>query len=150
MASWNELSHRAVAEDLPSGDVTSESCVPPEAIARAQAVARHPLVVCGGPLFARVFTRVDATTEVSLDEEEGAWAAAGTALWEVRGRARSVLAAERVALNFVQRLSGIATLAHRYVQALAPDSPTRITDTRKTTPGLRLVERYAVRVGGAH
>jgi nicotinate-nucleotide pyrophosphorylase (carboxylating) len=141
---------RALAEDLASGDLTSECCIEPEALARGEAIARHPLVVCGGPLFRRVFERVDPTTEVSLLESEGARVEAKAVLWEARGRARSLLSAERVALNFVQRLSGIATLARSYVDAVAPGAATRITDTRKTTPGLRLLERYAVRVGGAH
>ncbi|HZO14023.1 MAG TPA: carboxylating nicotinate-nucleotide diphosphorylase [Polyangiaceae bacterium] len=144
----DELVDRALHEDLASGDLTSECCVPSRAMARAQAVARHPLVVCGGPLFARVFQRVDGDTRVDLKQPDGAWVEG--VLWEVSGRARSLLSAERVALNFVQRLSGIASMARRYVGALAPNSKTRITDTRKTTPGLRLLERYAVRVGGAH
>jgi nicotinate-nucleotide pyrophosphorylase (carboxylating) len=82
--------------------------------------------------------------------EEGALVSPGTALWRVEGSARALLAAERTALNLVQRMAGTATLARRYVDALEPGSTTRITDTRKTTPGLRALERYAVRVGGAH
>src|SRR5690606_6432830 len=113
-------------------------------------VARHPLVVAGGAVFARAFTLLDATTVVDVIEREGAEVEAGAILWRVRGRARSVLGAERVALNFVQRMCGIATQARRYVGALAPGSRTRIADTRKTTPGLRILERYAVRTGGAH
>ncbi len=141
---------RAIEEDLGSGDVTTEACVDPSASASARAVARSPVVVCGGPVFARVFALVDPAVEVTRHVDEGARAAAGTALWSVRGRARSILMAERVALNFVQRMSGIATLARAHVDALPPGSRTRITDTRKTTPGLRVLERYAVRAGGAH
>jgi len=140
----------ALREDLAGGDLTSECCVEPATAARAEAVARTELVVCGGELFARVFQRLDPATEVDRLRPDGALAQAGTALWRVRGRAQSVLRAERVALNFVQRMTGIATTAKRYVDAVPAGLATRITDTRKTTPGLRALERYAVRTGGAH
>jgi len=141
---------RALEEDLAGGDLTSEACVPPELEARATALAKRPLVVCGGALFRRVFERVDPRTQTDLLVADGVLVAAGTALWVVRGYARALLAAERTALNFTQRLSGIATLARACVDALPPGSTTRVTDTRKTTPGLRALERYAVRTGGAH
>ncbi len=140
----------ALEEDLASGDITTEACVPPEAQAVAHAVARRPMVACGGPVFARVFAAVDPSLAVDFHVEEGARVEAGTRLWTVRGRARAILMAERVALNLVQRMCGVATQARRYVDALPAGSKTRITDTRKTTPGLRALERYAVRVGGAH
>ncbi|MCC6526959.1 MAG: carboxylating nicotinate-nucleotide diphosphorylase [Polyangiaceae bacterium] len=149
-ATLDALVDRALAEDLGAGDVTSEATVLPDTRARALALAKSELVTCGGAVFARVFARVDPTTEVELLVEDGSVVPAGTVLWRVRGRARSLLAAERVALNFAQRMSGIATLAHRYVAALPPGARTRIADTRKTTPGLRLLERHAVRTGGAH
>jgi nicotinate-nucleotide pyrophosphorylase (carboxylating) len=140
----------ALAEDLASGDVTTEACIDPSAQAVAHAVARKPLVACGGPVFARVFARVDPGIAFESHVAEGALAPAGTKLWTVRGRARSILMGERVALNLVQRMAGVATQARRYVDALPAGSKTRITDTRKTTPGLRALERYAVRAGGAH
>jgi nicotinate-nucleotide pyrophosphorylase (carboxylating) len=140
----------ALEEDLGSGDVTTEACVPADARAVAHAVAREPLVACGGPMFARVFGLVDATLAVETHAPEGARVAAGARLWTVHGPARSILMGERVALNFVQRLCAIATTARAYVDAVPPGCATRITDTRKTTPGLRALERYAVRVGGAH
>jgi nicotinate-nucleotide pyrophosphorylase (carboxylating) len=146
----DELVDRALVEDLASGDLTSECCINPERQAVAEAITRHPMVVCGGELFARVFERVDDQIRVEREATDGSWVEASTVLWRVRGRARSILAGERVALNFTQRMCGIATMAKAYVDAIAPGSPTRITDTRKTTPGLRLVERYAVRTGGAH
>jgi nicotinate-nucleotide pyrophosphorylase (carboxylating) len=108
------------------------------------------LVACGADVFARVFYTIDASVRVEGLVEEGASVEAGQTLWEVEGSARSILLGERTALNFVQRMSGIATLTHRFVSALPQGSKTRITDTRKTTPGLRHLERYAVRVGGAH
>jgi nicotinate-nucleotide pyrophosphorylase (carboxylating) len=140
----------ALEEDLASGDITTEACVAPKARAIARAVARRPMVVCGGPVFARVFAAVDPSLTVEVDAEEGARVEAGTRLWTVRGRARAVLMGERVALNLVQRMCGVATQARTYVDAVPAGCATRITDTRKTTPGLRALERYAVRVGGAH
>jgi nicotinate-nucleotide pyrophosphorylase (carboxylating) len=139
----------ALEEDLGSGDLTTEACVDADARAVAHAVARGPVVVCGGSVFARVFLRVDATLVVESHVADGAKVEKGTKLWTVRGKARGILMGERVALNFVQRMTGVATQARRYVDALPAGSKTRITDTRKTTPGLRALERYAVRAGGA-
>src|SRR5690349_4310686 len=105
------LIDRALAEDLSAGDVTSEAVVPAEARAVARAVTRAPLVACGSDAFARVFYRVDPAVRVERLVEDGAGVPANTPLWVAEGRARSLLAAERTALNFAQRLSGIATLA---------------------------------------
>jgi nicotinate-nucleotide pyrophosphorylase (carboxylating) len=140
----------ALEEDLASGDLTSEACIHPGAQAVAHAVARGATVACGGPVFGRVFAQVDPSLAVEVHVEEGARVETGARLWSVRGRARSVLMGERVALNFVQRMCGIAATTRAYVDALPPSSKTRVTDTRKTTPGLRAIERYAVRVGGGH
>lgn len=140
----------ALAEDLSAGDVTTEACIDAETTAVAHAVARKEMIVCGGAVFARVFERVDPSTKVELREAEGARVTRGARLWTARGRARSLLMAERVALNLAQRMSGVATATRTYVDALPAGSTTRITDTRKTTPGLRVLERYAVRVGGGH
>jgi nicotinate-nucleotide pyrophosphorylase (carboxylating) len=140
----------ALEEDLASGDLTTEACIDADARAVAHAVARKEMVVCGGPVFARVFTTVDPSLTIESHAGDGTLATAGSELWTVGGRARSILMAERVALNLVQRMCGVATQARRYVAALPPGSKTRITDTRKTTPGLRALERYAVRAGGAH
>ncbi len=141
---------RALDEDLASGDLTSEACVPAAAAAEGVALARHAMVVCGGEVFRRTFQLVDPSTEVEFVKADGELVAAGEVLWRIRGKARALLMAERVALNFVQRMTGIATAAHRYVAARPPGATTRIADTRKTTPGLRAFERYAVRTGGAH
>jgi len=140
----------ALEEDLASGDPTTEACIAHDARAIAHAVARRPLVACGGPVFARAFALVDPTLVVEAHVAEGARVGADTRLWTVRGRARAILMGERVALNFVQRMCGVATQARAYVDAIPAGSKARITDTRKTTPGLRAIERYAVRVGGAH
>jgi nicotinate-nucleotide pyrophosphorylase (carboxylating) len=141
---------RALEEDLGAGDVTTEACVPESSQATANGVARKEMVVCGVPVAARVFALVDATLRFEARVEEGAVVAPGTILFTVQGRARSVLMGERVSLNLIQRMCGIATTTRRYVAALPAGSTTRITDTRKTTPGLRLLERYAVRKGGGH
>ncbi|MGA3121480.1 MAG: carboxylating nicotinate-nucleotide diphosphorylase [Polyangiaceae bacterium] len=140
----------ALEEDLGSGDLTTEACVDPDAMAVAHAVARGPLVVCGGSVFARSFTRVDPSLVVAVHADDGAEIGAAARIWTVRGRARSILMAERVALNLVQRMCGVATMTHAYVQAIPVGAKARVTDTRKTTPGLRALERYAVRVGGGH
>ena len=145
---------RALLEDVGGGDLTTEACIDPDAMAVASAVARSAVVVCGGPVFREVFLAVDPGLAVLGVAEEGALASPGSTLWQVRGRARSILMGERVALNFVQRMVGIATLTRSYVDAVPSPPPgqerVRIIDTRKTTPGLRALERYAVRVGGGH
>lgn len=140
----------ALAEDLGGGDVTSEACVPAQVQAVAHGMAREPLVVAGVELARLAFTLVDAATQFEIRAENGTRLERGATVFTARGSARSLLAAERVALNLVQRASGVATATRRFVDALAPGSSTRITDTRKTTPGLRLVERCAVRAGGGH
>jgi nicotinate-nucleotide pyrophosphorylase (carboxylating) len=150
IAQLDEIIDRALAEDLPGGDLTSEITVDVQARARAIAVARADLVVCGGAVFARVFERVDPASRTAVGEPDGVLAKKGQALWTVHGSARALLAAERTALNFAQRMSGVATLARAFVDALPRGSATIIADTRKTTPGLRALERYAVRTGGAH
>ncbi len=141
---------RALEEDLASGDLTTEACIDPAAQAVAHAVARTPLVVCGGAVFARVFARLDASLAVEIGAADGTRAGAGQRLWTVRGRARSILMGERVALNLVQRMCGVSSQTRAFVDAIPSGHKTRITDTRKTTPGLRALERYAVRVGGGH
>jgi nicotinate-nucleotide pyrophosphorylase (carboxylating) len=150
---WNAVDRivsLALDEDLGSGDVTTEACIDRDAVAVAHAVARTPMVVCGGPVFARVFARIEPSLAVESHVADGARVPGGTRLWTVKGRARSILMGERVALNFVQHLSGVASKTRAYVDALPAGSAVRVTDTRKTTPGLRALERYAVRVGGGH
>jgi nicotinate-nucleotide pyrophosphorylase (carboxylating) len=140
----------ALREDLAGGDVTAEACVDLATQASATALAKSPLVVCGAPVFRRVFELLDPQVRFEALVDEGTKVARGTVIWRVSGPARSLLMGERTALNFVQRMSGTASLARACVEAVPPGSSTRITDTRKTTPGLRMLERYAVRMGGAH
>lgn len=146
----DDVVERALAEDLSGGDVTSAACVAEDERAVAKAVAHQELVVCGGSVFARAFYKVDPGLRVEERAAEGSRANPGDVLWIVEGSARSILMAERTGLNFAQRLSGVATLTRRFVDAIPKGSALRIADTRKTTPGLRFLERYAVRVGGGH
>ncbi len=139
---------RALAEDLASGDITTEACIDAETKAVAHGVAKGLIVACGAPVVARVFARIDPQLGFEVVLADGQRAEKGAVLWRVSGAARSILMGERVALNFAQRMSGVASATRAYVDALPSGSSTRITDTRKTTPGLRLVERYAVRAGG--
>ncbi|MEI9953303.1 MAG: carboxylating nicotinate-nucleotide diphosphorylase [Pseudomonadota bacterium] len=146
----DQLVDRALTEDLAGGDLTTEATVAVTDRAIARAVAHSPLVVCGGDVFARVFYRVDPGVRVERRVADGERAKPDDVLWIAEGATRSLLMAERVALNFAQRMSGIATLTRRFVDALPENALTRIVDTRKTTPGLRFFERYAVRSGGGH
>jgi nicotinate-nucleotide pyrophosphorylase (carboxylating) len=138
---------RFLAEDIGRGDVTSERVVPREARASAVMVAREPCVLAGLPLAKAVFLAVDPGIVFAELAADGDRAEAGAVLARVEGPAGPVLSGERVALNLVQRLSGIATLTRQYVDAIA-GSGASVSDTRKTTPGLRAFEKYAVHVGG--
>jgi len=142
-----DILERAFAEDAPAGDITSQLLIPAEARATAVLNARVPGVFSGGAVFRDAMLMVDPDTQVELLVADGEAFAAGTKLARVTGRARSVLLAERVGLNLAQRMSAIATKTAEFV-ALAAGTKARITDTRKTTPGLRVLERYAVRCGG--
>jgi nicotinate-nucleotide pyrophosphorylase (carboxylating) len=138
----------ALEEDLGRGDITSQAVIAPGLVATAHLVAHEAMTIAGVGICSAVFRRVDATVVTNLLASDGDRVAAGARVATFSGNAASILAAERTALNFVQRLSGIATLARAFVEA-AGDSPLRIADTRKTTPGFRLLEKYAVRMGGA-
>jgi len=144
-----ETVRRALQEDAPWGDITSESLIPADAQLTAKLVAREPGVLSGVDVFSAAMTLTDPATEVQPVLADGARFEQGAVLATVAGAARSVLTAERVALNFLQRMSGIATMTAQFVAALE-GTQARIVDTRKTTPGLRLFERYAVRCGGGH
>ena len=146
IANLRALLAMAVAEDLGGGDVTA-AMLSDDVRAEGILVAREPLVFCGGVFLAEICAAYDETIAVRLQAAEGDDLAAGTAIAHIDGPACSVLAAERVALNFLQRLSGIATLTARYVRAAA-GTGAEILDTRKTTPGWRALEKYAVRCGG--
>lgn len=137
----------ALAEDAPWGDVTAELAIPADAQLTARLVARERGVFAGGEVLRAAFAQTDPRIVVSALVAEGSAFEAGDTLAEIAGPARGVLTGERVALNFTQRLSGIATLTAEYVAAIA-GTRARIADTRKTTPGLRAFEKHAVRAGG--
>jgi nicotinate-nucleotide pyrophosphorylase (carboxylating) len=139
----------ALAEDLGSaGDVTSQATIPAENIGKAVFIARKPGVIAGLPVVSLVCESVDPKLVLTPAISDGATVVAGTTLATLAGPMRSILVAERTALNFLQRLSGVATLTRRYVDLVAGRS--QVLDTRKTTPGWRLLEKYAVRMGGGH
>ncbi|GAA1937294.1 carboxylating nicotinate-nucleotide diphosphorylase [Microbacterium aoyamense] len=137
----------ALEEDAPWGDLTSEYLISETATATAELVAREAGIFSGGEVFAAAFRLTDTRVDVRLATADGEAFGPGTVLAVVSGPARSLLTAERIGLNFVQRMSGIATLTARYVAEVA-GTGTRIADTRKTTPGLRAFERHAVVDGG--
>ncbi len=141
-----ELIDRALAEDIGAGDVTTEALVPPDARARARIVQKEPGVVAGLRVAEAVFRRVDPELRWHAHAREGEWRQDGLVA-EVAGHAGSILRGERVALNFLGRLSGVATLTALFVRAV-DGTGARILDTRKTTPGLRALERQAVKEGG--
>ena len=145
-----DLVQRALLEDLGRGDVTTDATVPPDLAGKAALVAREPLVVSGLDVFCQVYAELDPSVSVARLSEDGATLDRGAIGARVEGPAASILKGERVALNLVQRMSGVATKTRTFVEALPAGSRTRIADTRKTTPGLRVLERYAVRCGGGH
>ncbi len=142
----------ALTEDAPFGDVTSQTFVPATTTATAELVAREPGTYAGAEVFEVAMTALDQTVKVSGLIADGERFQTGQVLARVEGPARAILQAERVALNLVQRMCGVATLTARYVETVAavPGARARVVDTRKTTPGLRALERHAVRCGGGH
>lgn len=138
---------RALQEDIGFGDITTNSIVPYEQKAKGILVMKEPGILAGLPVAELVFKTLDPDVQLTARAKDGDAVAAGQAILEVKGSARSILTGERVALNFVQRLSGIATRTARFVE-LVRYYNAKITDTRKTTPGFRLMEKYAVMVGG--
>lgn len=137
---------RALAEDIGSGDLTAR-LVPADAPAHASVITREPCVVCGTPYFEAAMRQVDPATTVTWHVAEGDLVPADTRLCTVEGAARSVLTAERISLNLLQTLSATATATRRHVDAVQ-GTRAKVVDTRKTIPGLRLAQKYAVRVGG--
>lgn len=139
---------RALEEDWGFGDWTTDICIPENATSAATIIAKEPTVVCGVEVARAVFNKVDPHLVIKLCKGNGDRAAQGEALIEVTGNARSILKAERVALNFLGRMCGIATLTSKFVERLS-GTKTQLLDTRKTTPGMRLLEKSATVVGGA-
>jgi nicotinate-nucleotide pyrophosphorylase (carboxylating) len=144
---YRELIKSFLAEDLGAGDITTETTVSATQHARGEVIVKAPLVLAGIELFAEVFRLLDSAAKTEIVCHDGEELAPGKIPARVRGSARALLSGERVALNLLQRLSGVATETRRYVRAVE-GTGARILDTRKTTPGLRALEKYAVRIGG--
>lgn len=141
-----ELLVRALAEDVGAGDVTTEATVGPDVQATGRFLVKEDGVIAGLAVAERVFAAVDPDLVLEWSAADGDWVEAGTTVGTVRGAARSILVGERLALNLVQRMGGIATAAHAFAEAARPAT---VLDTRKTAPGLRLLDKLAVRLGGA-
>ena len=149
---WNseQIAHlvrRALSEDVGTGDVTSLATVPAGASARARIIARAPLVCVGLPIAGHVFRALDPDMTVEFQAQDGDFVEKNKEVLRLAGRARAILTGERTALNFLAHLSGIATLTRRFAEQLK-GTKARIRDTRKTAPGLRMLEKYAVKMGG--
>jgi len=142
-----KIVRNALAEDIGPGDASTAATTPPRAVARAHILARQTLVCAGLPLAENVFRALDPEMEVVCLHVDGSLVEPGTDIVRIEGNARAILTGERTALNFLAHLCGIATLTRRFVEQLAT-TKTRIRDTRKTTPGLRALEKYAVKTGG--
>jgi nicotinate-nucleotide pyrophosphorylase (carboxylating) len=142
-----EVIRRALEEDIGSGDVTSQTCVPASRHAKGAFVARQPLVLAGGGLLRLIYHERGGVEELHVSKHDGQWCAADETIATVRGQARTLLECERVALNFLQHLSGVATQARRFADAVK-GTGCQVLDTRKTTPGLRLLEKAAALAGG--
>lgn len=139
----------ALEEDASFGDITSQSIFPVDHVSNAQILARQDMVICGLKIAKRVFRRIDPGVKVKFKVKEGETVSNGTVVMTAKGSTISLLTAERTALNFMQRLTGIASLSQRFAKAAAQTGTgVRIVDTRKTTPGWRSLEKYAVRCGG--
>jgi nicotinate-nucleotide pyrophosphorylase (carboxylating) len=145
-ALYRELVRRALAEDFGRGDVTTDAVIDRDRRGRAVLLAKSPCVIAGLDVAAETFRQLDPVVAISVYRQDGEWCEPGVEVAEVRGAASALLTAERTALNFLQRLSGIATVTRKFVDAA--DGRIIVLDTRKTTPGLRALEKYAVRAGG--
>jgi nicotinate-nucleotide pyrophosphorylase (carboxylating) len=143
----NPVVRLALEEDIGTGDVTSAACVPESRMANGRFLAREPLVIAGTDLLAEIYGLRGGVEELRVLKRDGDVCTDGEVIATVRGRARTLLECERVTLNFLQRLSGVASAARRYAEAVA-GTGCRVLDTRKTTPGLRSLEKQAVAAGG--
>ena len=145
--SMRRIISAALEEDLAYGDLTSTLLIPPNLLARANIIAKGHMIVAGVAIAREVFQTVDSTIELTTHAGDGTIVRPSTTILSMKGKAQSLLQGERIALNFLQRLSGISTLTHQFCEAVR-DFPVNLVDTRKTTPGLRALEKWAVRLGG--
>jgi len=144
-----QIVQTALEEDIGFGDLTSNALFSPGMSAHSQIVAKEAMVVAGLAVAQEVFHQIDDSLTVTFHQRDGAWVRANTQLLTITGNAQSLLQAERVALNFMQRLGGVSTLTRQFCRAVGEHS-VKIADTRKTTPGLRVLEKWAVRLGGGY
>jgi nicotinate-nucleotide pyrophosphorylase (carboxylating) len=144
-----EIVKAAIEEDIAFGDLTTNALISPDMSAKAQIMAKEAMVVAGMTVAQEVFHQIDDTLTVKCHQHDGAWVKTNTRILTITGKAQALLQAERVALNFMQRLSGISTITRQFCRAVAKNS-VKIADTRKTTPGLRTLEKWAVRLGGGY
>ena len=145
----DDILKNALKEDIGTGDITTLSAISPEKTIHGKFIAKESGVICGIPVAQRVFELIDPSVEMQVLHNDGALVEKGTAIAEISGNAQAILTSERVALNFLQLLSGIATRTRQYVDSVA-GTKVMVTDTRKTTPGLRVLEKYAVKTGGGY
>ena len=143
----DEFIRRALDEDIGTGDITTISCIPEDAVSKGVFRAKEPGIICGIDILTRVFAMLDETVVVTPFVSDGALVEKGDTIAEIKGNSRIILSGERVALNLIQRLSGIATRTHAAIKQVSGTNA-YIVDTRKTTPGLRVLEKYAVKTGG--
>lgn len=143
----DDIISRALTEDIGTGDITTMSTVPRNQIITGKFIAKEPGIICGIQILQRVFEMIDKNIHILLHVKDGERVDTGDLIAEITGNAASILTGERVALNFIQRLSGISSKTAQLVESLK-DMKAKITDTRKTTPGLRILEKYAVKMGG--
>ncbi len=143
----DDIITRALREDMPMGDITTDSTVPPSETCRANLIAKEDGVIAGLEVFERTFMLLDPNMQIERFVEDGDFVAKGTRIMFLSGNARAMLKAERTALNLLQRMSGIASLTRRFAEKLK-GTDSKIVDTRKTAPGLRYLDKYAVRAGG--
>ncbi|NLL45697.1 MAG: carboxylating nicotinate-nucleotide diphosphorylase, partial [Clostridiales bacterium] len=143
----DEFIRRALDEDIGTGDITTISCIPEDAVSKGVFRAKEPGIICGIDILTRVFAMLDEEVVVTPFVSDGALVEKGDTIAEIKGNSRIILSGERVALNLIQRLSGIATRTHAAIKQVSGTNA-YIVDTRKTTPGLRVLEKYAVKTGG--
>jgi len=138
----------ALKEDIGPGDITTEMISPDSTVVKGSFMAKGEGVLCGMPIMKKIFKKLDKDIKIDLKKKDGDLIKYGDILAVIKGKARALLTGERLALNVLQRLSGIATITKKFVDAIKPYKKTKILDTRKTTPNLRILEKYAVKIGG--
>ncbi|HEY8344394.1 MAG TPA: carboxylating nicotinate-nucleotide diphosphorylase [Bacillota bacterium] len=148
--SFTEIVRLAIEEDLGAGDITTNSTIPPSLTGTGRFISKDSGIICGWPVVREVFAQLNPDIKLEIFLDDGAATSPGETLGVISGPVREILSGERVALNFLQHLSGVATRTHTLVELISEYPGVRLVDTRKTIPGLRALDKYAVRVGGGH